>query len=140
MLRRLVALVLLGIMLTGCSTTTLAPEVTPSSDEVFATAFGGHQSGIQVSGKGTVTRVLSDDNDGDRHQRFIIALASGQTLLIAHNIDVASRVVSLAKGDSVEFSGVYEWNDEGGVVHWTHHDPEGQHEAGWIKHNGTFYQ
>ena len=139
MLRRVAALALLGILLTGCSAPTLSPEVT-SNDEVFATALSGHQSGIQVNGTGTVTRILSDDNDGDRHQRFIVTLVSGQTLLIAHNIDVAPRVASLIEGDSVEFSGIYEWNDEGGVVHWTHHDPEGQHEAGWIKHDGMLYQ
>jgi ABC-type glycerol-3-phosphate transport system substrate-binding protein len=141
MFRRSVALVLvlLCVALAGCTKTAVSPQAT-SGDQVFATAFEEHQSGIQVTGEGTVTRILSDDTEGERHQRFIIALASGQTLLIAHNIDVAPRVASLAVGDSIEFKGVYEWNDEGGVVHWTHHDPDGQHVAGWIKHDGIVYQ
>jgi hypothetical protein len=84
--------------------------------------------------------VLSDDNDGSRHQRFVVALASGQTLLISHNIDLAPRVVGLRKGDVVSFSGEYEWNAEGGVIHWTHHDPRKRHPAGWIKHDGKVYQ
>jgi hypothetical protein len=87
-----------------------------------------------------VVRILSDDSDGGRHQRFILELDSGQTLLIAHNIDVAPRIPSLIEGDPVEFNGVYEWNDEGGVIHWTHHDPKGVHEAGWLKHKGAVYQ
>ncbi len=109
-------------------------------DDAAAGAFEEHRSGIQLSGEGTVTRVLADDNDGSRHQRFILRLASGQTLLVAHNIDIASRVPSLRTGDLVAFSGVYEWNSEGGTVHWTHHDPDGQHPAGWLKHDGSTYQ
>jgi len=43
-------------------------------------------------------------------------------------------------GDSVAFKGEYEWNAEGGVIHWTHRDPEGAHVAGWLKHNGQTSQ
>jgi len=98
------------------------------------------QSGQQVQGSGTVTRVLSDDNDGSRHQRFILRIASGRTLLVAHNIDLAPRVASLKTGDTVAFYGEYEWNDKGGVIHWTHRDPQGRHVAGWLEHNGRRYQ
>jgi uncharacterized protein DUF3465 len=108
--------------------------------DAVAEAFENQQSGIEVSGEGTVSRILGDDNDGDRHQRFVLALGSGQTLLVAHNIDVAPRIESLAVGDQVSFHGVYEWNDKGGVVHWTHHDPQGQHEAGWLRHRGHTYR
>ena len=98
------------------------------------------QSGAQMGGEGVVVRVLADDNDGSRHQRFILRLASGQTLLIAHNIDIANRIEALSSGDRVEFYGQYESNPEGGVIHWTHHDPNGNHVAGWLKHNGMVYQ
>ena len=103
-------------------------------------AFEQNRSNVQVEGRGVVRRILPDDNDGARHQRFIVALESGQTLLIAHNIDVAPRVVGLRVGDAVAFSGEYEWNPEGGVIHWTHRDPVKRHPAGWLKHNGTTYQ
>jgi hypothetical protein len=93
-----------------------------------------------VSGSGVVDRILSDDTEGERHQRFILRLASGQTLLIAHNIDIAPRISGLSVGDSVEFSGQYEWNDRGGVIHWTHHEPGSRRQAGWIKHGGVTYQ
>ena len=33
-----------------------------------------------------------------------------------------------------------EWNEQGGIIHWTHHDPDGRHLPGWIKHNGRTYQ
>jgi len=111
-----------------------------SSNSAIASAFRDQRSGVQVTGEGIVTRVLSDDNTGSRHQRFILRLSSGQTLLVAHNIDLAPRVTSLGPGDSVAFNGVYEWNPEGGVVHWTHHDPSGQHATGWLKHDGVTSQ
>jgi hypothetical protein len=98
------------------------------------------RAGQQVSGSGTVERVLSDDNDGSRHQRFILRLSSGRTLLVAHNIDLAPRVSSLSVGDTVSFYGEYEPNDRGGVIHWTHHDPQGRHVGGWLEHKGQRYQ
>lgn len=103
-------------------------------------AYENNQSNLQVQGAGQVSRVLPDDNKGSRHQRFILQLSTGQTILIAHNIDLAQRIDGLQEGDTVEFFGEYEWNDKGGVVHWTHHDPGGRHTDGWLKHNGTIYQ
>ena len=98
------------------------------------------RSGQQVQAGGEVIRVLSDDNDGSRHQRFIVRLSSGRTLLVAHNIDVAPRVPSIRAGDTVSFSGEFEWNDKGGVIHWTHRDPQNRHLAGWIEYKGKRYQ
>jgi len=98
------------------------------------------RSGDQVRGSGRVTRVLSDDNEGSRHQRFIVEVSPGRTLLIAHNIDLAPRVQSIRAGDTVSFFGEYEWNDRGGVIHWTHHDPRGSHVGGWLEHKGRRYE
>jgi hypothetical protein len=110
-----------------------------TSDDPIARAFASRASDIQVEGEGAVIRVLEDDLNGARHQRFIVQLASGQTLLITHNIDIAPRVDALEVGDSVRFNGEYVWNEKGGVVHWTHHDPRGRHVAGWLIHNGKTY-
>lgn len=104
------------------------------------TIQGEWRSGDQVQGSGRVIRVLSDDNEGSRHQRFIVELSPGRTLLVAHNIDLAPRVQSIRTGDTVAFYGEYEWNDRGGVIHWTHRDPRGRHSDGWIEHNGRRYQ
>ena len=109
-------------------------------DSPVGRAFKNRTSNVQVEGEGVVTRILADDLAGGRHQRFVVRLASGQTVLIAHNIDIAPRVVGLQKGDSVRFYGEYVWNEKGGMVHWTHHDPKGSHTAGWLKHNGRTYQ
>jgi Protein of unknown function (DUF3465) len=119
-----------------------SPERTTSltGDSAISRAFANGSSDIQVEGEGTVIRLLSDDLNGSRHQRFIVQLASGQTLLIAHNIDIAPRINGLEEGDSVRFNGEYVWNEKGGVIHWTHHDPKGRHITGWIKHNGKTFK
>jgi uncharacterized protein DUF3465 len=123
---------------------TLAGSATPAASaaryDAIAAAFDDRQSGVQVAGEGIVSRILSDDNDGSRHQRFILTLDSGQTVLVSHNIDLAPRIEMLREGDAVSFNGVYEWNDRGGIVHWTHHDPEAAHEAGWLRHGGQVYE
>ena len=103
-------------------------------------AYENQQSDLQVKGSGTVIHILKDDNKGARHQKFILKLSWGQTILIAHNIDLAPRINAMSKGDKIQFYGEYEWNNKGGVVHWTHHDPKGFHLGGWLKHNGSTYQ
>jgi len=112
----------------------------PRSSGAIEAAFRNHSDRLPVVETGTVSRILSDDNEGSRHQRFIVKLASGHTVLIAHNIDIAPRVNNLREGDQVTFSGLYEWNEKGGVVHWTHHDPSGRYSGGYLQHNGSSYQ
>jgi Protein of unknown function (DUF3465) len=134
--------VLFGVSLFGGLTEPACAQVksTSESDQVLRRAFEEHTSNLQVEGRGVVRRILSDDNEGSRHQRFILELSSGQTLLMSHNIDLAPRIPGLRKGDKVSFRGEYDWNREGGVIHWTHHDPDGRRPGGWLKHKGTTYR
>jgi hypothetical protein len=103
-------------------------------------AYEQRQSNVQVQGSGRVKAILRDDNDGSRHQKFILVLKNGLSILVAHNIDLAPKISNLNKGDIVEFYGEYEYNPKGGVLHWTHHDSQGRHESGWLKHDGQIYQ
>ncbi|WP_116475806.1 DUF3465 domain-containing protein [Zobellella maritima] len=143
MKKLLVALLLvLGFAGTLVPNPRLVPflSVEQVSPDPLLMAYQNRQSDLQVAGSGRVVRLLADDNKGTRHQRFLLELPSGQTLLIAHNIDLAPRINGLQPGDAVAFYGEYEWNDKGGVVHWTHHDPRGRHPGGWLKHKGRTYQ
>lgn len=115
-------------------------EAGSSADQIIADAFTRQQSNIQVQGHGTVTKILKDDTNGHQHQRFILRLANGRSLLVAHNTELAPRINDLKVGDTVEFYGEYEWNPKGGVLHWTHPDPRNQHPSGWLKHHGNTYQ
>lgn len=101
--------------------------------------FRKSDTGSWIEVTGFVKRLLSDDDDGSRHQRFIIDIGGGHTLLIAHNIDLASRI-PLGMGDRVKVRGMYEWNDLGGLVHWTHHDPLGEEEGGYVRYRARNYR
>jgi hypothetical protein len=120
--------------------TSAVPPLAYDSDAEIARAFQSHVSGVQVQDQGTVVKVLADDEEGSRHQRFIVRLRSGQTILIAHNIDLAQRVSPLNEGDSVSFRGEFAWDAKGGVVHWTHQDPRGGHPPGWVMRGGKFFR
>ncbi len=115
-------------------------EETAVSSDRIAYLYENKISDVQVEGEGQVKAILRDDLQGSKHQKFILSLSSGGTLLISHNIDIAPRIDTIKKGDSVAFYGEYEWNEKGGVVHWTHHDPAGKHVGGWLKHNDRVYR
>ncbi len=118
----------------------LVPSQTTDDLDRIARAFQQRQSDLQVRSSGQVIVVLPDDHEGSRHQKFILELPNGQTVLVAHNIDLAPRIQSIQKQDQVEFYGEYEYSDKGGVIHWTHHDPARKHVDGWLKHQGRTYQ
>jgi len=102
-------------------------------------AFAQKQSHVWIEGTGTVKKLLADDTQGARHQRFLVSISPEQTLLFAHNIDLAPRVAELQVGDQISFKGEYIYNPKGGIMHWTHHDPQGR-QHGWITHHNHTYE
>lgn len=116
-----------------------AETVAEVSNTELEQAFKAKKSDVQVNGHGVVVKLLKDDNKGSRHQKFLVKVNPQQTLLFAHNIDLAPQV-PLQPGDEISFYGEYVYNPKGGVIHWTHHAPQGGHASGWIMHNGKKYQ
>ncbi|MHB8868829.1 MAG: DUF3465 domain-containing protein [Thermoleophilia bacterium] len=111
---------LAGATLYGCATPVGPTETgvvdsesttANGDDSSFARAFADKAVDRELEGQGIVSKLLTDDTDGARHQRFIVT-----------------------------FKGEYEWNAQGGVMHWIHHDPSGSHAPGWIRHDGRMYQ
>ena len=149
---RIITLILLSITLavipaySSPPSSAVRPYSTPkslslsASDRLLARASKNGTSEFTVQCTGVVTRVLSDDTQDIHHQRFIIKLASGQTLLIAHNIDLAPRIDRLKLRDRVVVKGEYIWNSLGGLIHLTHRDPDGAGTDGFIRHKGKTYQ
>ena len=127
---------------TGSQTLESTPAVASASMDAGAIveAYGAHRNVPQVQGSGVVTKVLKDDIKGLQHQKFLLKVSDNITILIAHNIDLAPRVEDIHEGDVIEFKGEYIYTPKGGTVHWTHKDPRGNHQAGWLKHNGKTYE
>jgi hypothetical protein len=109
-------------------------------DSAIAADFHNHQSNVEVTADGTVVRVLADRTSSTGiHEQFIVKLSSGDiTIEVEHNISIAARV-PVALGDHVIVHGEYVWNPQGGLIHFTHHDPKGTHEGGYIQDNGKTY-
>jgi hypothetical protein len=114
-------------------------DAAAAGEQAVLDAFDARSSDVIVQVLATVKKNLPDDNVGSRHQKMILLLPSGHSVLLAHNIDLADRVPT-AEGDTIEVKGEYEYSEQGGVLHWTHHDPRGRHADGWIKHDGVTYK
>ncbi|MBI2178351.1 MAG: DUF3465 domain-containing protein [Candidatus Tectomicrobia bacterium] len=144
-MRRALALLAALGFLAGSPAPWAAPAAPPAAEAParpglsLREAFERRRSGVWLRARGEVSRLLRDDLEGQRHQRFILRLPDGMTVLISHNIGLAPRVPA-GKGDAVEVFGRYEWNKRGGVIHWTHRDPKGRREGGWIEHKGERYR
>ena len=140
--RRLVlVLVVLGLLVYQH----YVPDGQVADNEIVATqgsvqqAYAAGQSGVWLETDGHIRRVLRDDNEGSRHQKFILELDGGHTVLVSHNIDLAKRIPAREEL-FLTVRGRYEWNDRGGVIHWTHHDPDGRLQGGWIEVDNVRYR
>jgi len=130
---------IIGFLVLGYAASKFDPNSITETTS-FEQIYQQQKSGVQIELNAIVKKLLPDDNDGPRHQRFIIQLVSGHTVLVAHNIDLAARIDTLKVGDKLSLFGEYEWNKQGGILHWTHHDPAQKHIDGWIRHQGSQYQ
>jgi len=147
----LLAVVLVPLLLSGCNDETgrggsgstaytaagPAPDPGVGQSQILA-AQNAQARKVEVTVDARVYKLLPDDTDGRPHQRFLLLLNNGTTVLVAHNTSLAPRV-PLREGDLVRVHGEYIYNNKGGVLHFTHHST-GSHEAGWIEHNGQRYQ
>lgn len=120
----------------------ISNQIAEIDNTAIMEAYKNKQSDVWVEGSAEVIKLLKDDTYGSQHQRFLVKLTARdkQTLLFAHNIDLAPRINALQVGDTITFKGEYEYNPKGGIVHWTHHDPDGSQPGGWIKHQGKVYE
>lgn len=142
----IVRFALLCLPIAGCGADGTSPVQAPAAEHAAApgndaltAALKSHAAGAEVEGEGRVEHVLRDDARGSPHQKFLLRVGDGTTLLVAHNIGIAPRLDGLADGDTVAFRGEYVWNAKGGTLHWTHRDPQHRHPDGWLRWRGRTY-
>jgi len=125
--------------LVACSSVAERPVTGPSEQMQILSAQQQRAHNMEVTVTATVRKMLPDDTEGLPHQRFLLELANGSTVLVAHNTGEAPRV-PIEAGELVTVHGEFIWNKKGGVLHWTHHCDNGSHEGGYIDYQGKRYQ
>lgn len=110
-----------------------------SGDQTAKDAFTAKRSGDKIMAIGKVVKILPDKTLEDKFQCLSVKLRNDLVVTVYHSLDISKRV-PVAEGDDIEFSGVYEWSDEGGDIRWTHSDPAKVHPDGWIRYLGKTYQ
>jgi hypothetical protein len=116
-----------------------AGGVWPVSDTQIIEDQDQHRSKVEVTLSAPVERLLPDDTQGNPHQKFLLGISNGTTVLVAHNTKLAPHI-PIHEGDLVTIHGEFVWNKKGGLVHYTHHSTSRHHQSGWIQCNGLQYQ
>lgn len=106
----------------------------------FASAYAGTRPS-EVTFAAMVTsepHYFFGTNTRCEHEAFDVQTASGPAEIV-DNVDIAPRV-PVQPGDRIQVRGEMV-HDQGRapLVHWTHHDPEGTHEGGFIRLRGREY-
>lgn len=124
-----------------CIVAAVLDACTPGTPATIAGAQAACNRGaryVEIRDTGLVRRVLGVRRSySGRHEGFVIAVRSAGTYKVEDNVDITGPV-PLRNGDLVTLQGQFECND--GVIHWTHRDPSGRHEAGFISVHGNTYQ
>ncbi len=130
-----VLLAVLAAALCACVT-----SQSPDNRAVCA-AYSSTSSHVEVVADGTVTRILGVQSGRiSPHEGFLFRLGSGCSLVlrVEANTDFTGPI-PLARGERVLVKGEYEYYPLGGVIHWTHRDPRGRHEGGYVAAGGRMY-
>lgn len=115
------------------------PRRQPGSGSRRAPAPGKKDSGAWVELSGRILRLLPDDDNDGGHQRFVVDTGNGSTMLVTHNLALSGRVPA-GIGDRLYLRGRFEWNERGGLIHWTHDDPFRNEPAGYIRFRGRTFR
>jgi hypothetical protein len=124
----------------ACASLSPAATGIAADNAAVKAAFERHAENVELTASGAVDRILSDqDGPSGPHERFIVRLPDvAMTVLVEHNLSIAPRV-PVAVGEAVLIHGEYVWNAQGGLMHFTHHDPDRSHEGGYIVYAGKRY-
>lgn len=132
---RAILVTLIGASLCACAASQ-APD-----DAAVCAAFSAQRSGVEVVAQGSVTRVLGvQAGRSSPHEGFLLRLDSGCAIVVRVEVNTDfTGTIPFSIGQRVLIKGDYEYYSRGGVIHWTHRDPRGRHENGYVDVNGTMY-
>lgn len=111
------------------------------NDAAVCAVYSAGRSHVEVIANGSVTRTMGvQPGRISPHEGFLLQLATGCRLVVRveANTDFTGPI-PLDPGEHVVVKGEYEYYPLGGVIHWTHRDPRGRHEGGYIEAGGRTY-
>lgn len=85
-----------------------------------------------------VVKVLPEDNQGLRHQKWVVKLSSGKTVTAVYNTSMCEEV-PVQVGDVVGLGGHFLWTNQGPIIHWLHKDPKRNRPDGYVELAGKKY-
>lgn len=113
-----------------------------SGNATVCAAHTSRHSHIETDATGTISRLLHESHGRyGPHAQFLVRLDSScaLTVRVAANEAFTGRL-PLRVGEHVRVRGEYEYYRRGGVIHWTHRDPRGHHDNGFIELRGRLYE
>lgn len=113
------------------------PLATDDSDLIRAVRDRRSVFFVQASNV-VVVKVLPDDTQGLKHQRWYVRLSDGSQVFAVYNIDQTARV-PVQVGQTMSLGGEFKWTDQGALIHWLHSDPSGRRPNGYVIVNGQKY-
>ena len=104
--------------------------------------YASGASDVEVIGQGSVLAILGTRNGPSGvHEGFLLKLTGGCDLMVRVETNVGiTGPLPLHPGETATVKGVFDDDADGGVIHWTHHDPSGRHIAGYVEAGGKIYQ
>ena len=129
---------LLATALAGCGGTAADDRNAAVYD-----AWRQQHSFVEVTASGSVASVLGTQHGpSGTHEGFLLHLRGsgghGLTVRVEDNVDITGPI-PLAPGDDVEVRGEYIYDAGGGLIHYTHNDPQGRHPGGYVRAEGRTF-
>ncbi len=113
-------------------------QITDDADLVRAARAQKRQHYIEA-GNLVVTKILPDDRQGLKHQKWEARLSNGQKIQVVYNSDMGARV-PVEVGDQFGVGGEFVWGRQNvGIMHWLHEDRKDRRPDGYVYHEGQVY-
>jgi hypothetical protein len=114
---------------------------TPGPNDVaVCAALRQQRSGVEVIADGTVAYVPTYAAPSGEHEGFFIRLRSGCAATLRVETNTAfTGPIPLRVGERVIVKGEFDYDADGGVIHWTHRAFGSHHASGYVEAGGRFY-
>jgi Protein of unknown function (DUF3465) len=125
----------------ACAALVSACAAQRPDDGAVCAAYSAQRSRVEAVAGGRVTRIFGvRAGRSSPHEGFLMRLDSGCDLVLRVEVNTDfTGEIPLSSNEPIVVKGEYEYYPRGGVIHWTHHDPRGRHENGYISAADKMY-